>query len=189
MNKDFNESIVILEDKYAAHSFWYEKIQEILRDPVQGMKYDGQIRRLVPRLRRIIRMYPAEYRQRTRVLDLERRWDSTDGNPIFYGYLPLLRKSIRIIQSPPLDDTNQLSAWVEKSFTNFKGDFKDDFKGLNTEKTEELVIYIELNPTTYRYAMLFIYFWVTRRAVSGRMQEILIQRIYDKKIRGEHSLD
>lgn len=185
MNNDFNESIVMLDDKSAAHSFWYEKIKEVLRDRVNHMEYDREIKRLAPRFLPILKRYPVENHRINRVINLESRWDSTDGNPIFYGYLPRLRKAIRIIQSPPIDDTNQLSAWVEKSFT----DFKEDLKGFNAEKTDELVIYIELNATTFHYAMLFIYFWVTRRAVGESIQELLIQRIYDTKIRGEHSLD
>ncbi|SXF96376.1 Uncharacterised protein [Klebsiella variicola] len=182
MNNDFNESIVMLDDKSAVHNFWYEKIKEILRDRVKSIEYDMEIEKLVPLVSPILKRYPVEHHRMNRVINLESRWDSTDGNPIFYGYLPYLRKAIRIIQSPPIDDTNQLSAWVEKSFTNFKG-------GMNAEKTDELVIYVELNPTTYHYAMLFIYFWVTRRAVRESIQEFLIQRIYDTKIRGEHSLD
>lgn len=185
MNNDFNESIVMLDDKSAAHSFWYEKIKEVLRDRVKSMEYDREIQRLAPRFLPILKRYPVENHRINRVINLESRWDSTDGNPIFYGYLPHLRKAIRIIQSPPIDETNQLSAWVEKSFT----DLKEDLKGFNAEKTDELVIYIELNATTFHYAMLFIYFWVTRRAVRESIQELLIQRIYDTKIRGEHSLD
>jgi hypothetical protein len=185
MNNDFNESIVMLDDKSAAHSFWYEKIKEVLRDRVKSMEYDREIKRLAPRFSPILKRYPVENHRINRVINLESRWDSTDGNPIFYGYLPHLRKAIRIIQSPPIDETNQLSAWVEKSFT----DLKEDLKGFNAEKTDELVIYIELNATTFHYAMLFIYFWVTRRAVRESIQELLIQRIYDTKIRGEHSLD
>lgn len=185
MNNDFNESIVMLDDKSAAHSFWYEKIKEVLRDRVKSMEYDREIKRLAPRFLPILKRYPVENHRINRVINLESRWDSTDGNPIFYGYLPYLRKAIRIIQSPPIDETNQLSAWVEKSFT----DLKEDLKGFNAEKTDELVIYIELNATTFHYAMLFIYFWVTRRAVRESIQELLIQRIYDTKIRGEHSLD
>jgi hypothetical protein len=185
MNNDFSESIIWLDDKYAAHSFWYEKIKEILRDRVKSMEYDREIEKLVPRFSSILKRYPVENHRMNRVINLESRWDRTDGNPIFYGYFPFLGKAIRIIQSPPIDDTNQLSAWVEKSFTYFKA----DLKGLNAVKSDELVIYIELNTTTYHYAMLFIYFWVTRRAVQESIQELLIQRIYDTKIRGEHSLD
>lgn len=175
----------MLDDKSAAHSFWFEKIKEVLRDRVKSMEYDREIKRLAPRFLPILKRYPVENYRINRVINLESRWDSTDGNPIFYGYLPHLRKAIRIIQSPPIDETNQLSAWVEKSFT----DLKEDLKGFNAEKRDELVIYIELNATTFHYAMLFIYFWVTRRAVRESIQELLIQRIYDTKIRGEHSLD
>lgn len=184
MNDNFSESIRMLEDKIAAHNFWHQKIKEVLRVRVKWMEYDREIIELVPQFERTLR-YPVAHRLMNRVIDLETRWDSHDGNPIFYGYLPHLRRAIRIIQSPPIDDTNQLSAWVQKSFT----DVDNQLKRFNPEKSDELVIYIELNATTFHYAMLIIYFWSTRRVVRGTTEEILIQQIYDTKIRGEHSLD
>ncbi|WP_154819492.1 hypothetical protein [Enterobacter cloacae] len=184
MNDNFSESVRRLEDKLEAHNFWHQKIKEVLRDRATSMKYDREILKLVPQVARILR-YPTEHRGMNRVIDLKKRWDETDGNPIFYGYFPLVRRAIRIIQSSPIDDTNQLSAWVEKSFT----DYTNEVPRFHPEHTDELVLYIELNATTFHFAMLIIYFWVTRNVVGGTTQEILIQQIYDTKIRGEHSLD
>lgn len=189
MNDNFSESIRRLEDKLAAHNFWHQKINEVLRDRAISMEYDREILKLVshPQVARVLR-YPTEHRGMNRVIDLKRRWDETDGNPIFYGYFPRVRRAIRIIQSPPIDETNQLSAWVEKSFTDYTKEVPR-YHPFHPKDTEELVLYIELNATTFHYAMLIIYFWVTRRVVRGNTQEILIQQIYDTKIRGEHSLD
>lgn len=184
MNDNFSESIRMLDDKSAAHKFWHQKIKEVLRDRVRWKEYDREILNLVPQAERALR-YPVEHPRMNPVIDLKTRWDSADGNPIFYGYLPTLRRAIRIIQSAPLDDTNQLSAWVKEPFT----DDKNELIRFNPENSNELVIYIELNATTFHYAMLIIYFWGTRRAVRNITQEILIQKIYDTKIRGEHSLD
>ncbi|HBV9945978.1 TPA: hypothetical protein MEA92_004846 [Klebsiella aerogenes] len=184
MNDNFSESVRMLEDKLAAHNFWHQKIKEVLRDRATSMEYDREISKLVPQVARILR-YPTEHRGMNRVIDLKRRWDENDGNPIFYGYFPFVRRAIRIIQAPPIDETNQLSAWVEKSFT----DYTKEVHSFYPEDSDELVIYIELNATTLHYAMLIIYFWGTRRVVRGTTQEILIQQIYDTKIRGEHSLD
>ncbi|ENT6814642.1 hypothetical protein ABK735_15640 [Enterobacter kobei] len=185
MNNDLNESIVMLEDKLSAHNFWFEKIREVFSDRMKGLDYEREIGQLYPPFKTLLKTYPFEQHRGMRFLDLKNRWDSSDGNPIFYGYVPHMHKAVRIIQSPPEDATNQLSAWVEKSFT----DFRAERTYFNAHDPSELVIYIELNNITFYYAMVLIYFWITRRAVGKDAQEVLIKHIYNTKIRGEHSLD
>ncbi len=185
MNSELNESIILLEDTFAAHNFWRDKIHELYSNRETGMEFEREIVDLCPPFEHIFRKNEFLLQRQHKLFDFKTRWDSDDCNPIFYGYVPKTYRAIRIIQAPPQDTTNQLSAWVEKSFTNFS----EDIRAFNATGSYELVIYIEMNSLTFRYAMILIYFWISRRAVKPHHEEMLIESIYNAKIRGDNSLD
>lgn len=185
MNNDFEESIVLLQDKFAANRFWYANILDIIRFPEKRLVYESEIIQLYQPFKSILRRYPFEDHRRVRFLNLKDRWDSEDGNPIFYGYLPHLQKAVRIVQSPPQDSSNQLGAWVEKSFT----DFRMENTYFLAREPQELVVYIELNAITFHYAMLLIYFWISHRNIGENLEERLIKIVYGTKINDGNPVD
>lgn len=184
MNRDFDESIILMEDTSAAHDFWRKKIHELYANREKGMEFEKEIIELFPPFKLFFKRNQFLLHRKHRLFDFQEKWDSEDGNPIFYGYVPRTFRAIRIIQAPPQDTTNQLSAWVEKSFTNFS----EEIKAFDATGSYELVIYIEMNSLTFRYAMILIYFWISRRAVKPHHEELLIERIYNTRIRGNDSL-
>lgn len=183
MINEFDESIVLLDDKFTVNQFWQNKIYELYSDREQGEDYEREIVELCPSLNRVLKKNNIELKDNHRLFNL-RLWDSKDANPIFYGFVPKSYRAIRIIQRAPIDKTNQLSAWVEKCHLNF-----NEISKFDASEAYELVIYIELNNLTFRYAMLLIYFWISRRGVRKMHEEQLIKIVYDTKIHGEHSLD
>lgn len=183
MIQHFSESIMLLKDTSAAHNFWREKIHELYDDREKGMEFEREIIDLIPGFKKLLSDNKFSLQPNHRLFDFEKKWDSEDGNPIFYGYVPKTFRAIRIIQAPPEDTTNQLGAWVEKSFTNFS----EDIRSFDATGSYELVIYIEMNNLTYYNAMLLIYFWISRRAVKPRHEELLIEKIYNTRIRGNDS--
>lgn len=185
MNSEFEQAIVLMEDTYAAHNFWKSQITKLYYNREIGTEFEREIVELCPEFKHLFERYESSLKREYKLFDLYGRWDHEDGNPIFYGFVPRTFRAVRIIQAPPQDTTNQLSAWVERSFTNFS----KDIKAFDASGSYELVIYIELNSLTFRYASMLIYFWISRRAVRPRHEEKLIDRIYNLKIRGEHSLD
>ncbi|MDU7708976.1 MAG: hypothetical protein E7J94_17080 [Clostridium sp.] len=183
MINEFDESIVLLDDKFTVNQFWQNKIYELYSDREKGEDYEREIVELCPSLNRVLKKHNFELKDYHRLFNL-RLWDSNDANPIYYGFVPKSYRAIRIIQRAPIDKTNQLSAWVEKCHLDF-----NEISKFDASEAYELVIYIELNNLTFRYAMLLIYFWISRRGVRKMHEEQLIKIVYDTKIRGEHSLD
>lgn len=183
MINEFDESIMFLDNKFAVNQFWKNKIHDLYSNKEKGREYEREIIELCPSLRHVIEMNPFELKDDHKLYNL-RLWDENDANPIFYGFVPKSYRAIRIIQRAPVDRTNQLSAWVEKSHMDFK-----EITAFDASDAYELVIYIELNNLTLRYAMLLIYFWISRRAVKKVHEERLVETVYNTKIRGKHSLD
>ncbi|WP_368656611.1 hypothetical protein [Pantoea agglomerans] len=182
MISDFDFSIAHLEDTFKANAFWRDKVKDLYGNHDLNRKHEEEIIELCPNLARLFERKHSLLREELRLFNLD-RWDKFDGNPIFYGYVPKTSTVFRIIQRKPEDQTNQLSAWIEKSSSDFK-----EIKKYNPSITYELVISLELNNCTYHYALLIIYFWISRRRSKDDAQH-LIKRVYDEKIRGRNSLD
>lgn len=183
MINDFSDKIAYLDDKTSVNQFWHEKIKELYSNRDKVREFEREIIELCPSLKGIIERYPSELMENHKLFNLN-RWDQQDANPIFYGYIPKTRRAVRIIQCAPQDETNQLSAWVEKSFTDFK-----EIRSFDASSSYELVINLEMNIITFRYAMILIYFWISRKGVKQNEEEFLIGNVYAKKIRGQYSLD
>ncbi|HAS1712684.1 hypothetical protein ACNQ05_09545 [Enterobacter cloacae complex sp.6701062] len=183
MINQFDESIVLLDNKFTVNQFWQNKIHELYSDREKGEEYEREIIELCPSLNNVLEEHNFELKDNHRLFNLS-LWDSNDANPIYYGFVPKSYRAIRIIQRAPVDKTNQLSAWVEKCHLDF-----NEISIFDASEAYELVIYIEVNQLTFRYAMLLIYFWISRRGVRKIHEELLIKTVYDIKIRGEHSLD
>ncbi|HHP7423665.1 TPA: hypothetical protein ACSC6M_000479 [Enterobacter roggenkampii] len=184
MNSEFDDSLIHMENTFVAHNFWRDKIHELYSNREKGMEFEREISELCPPFKHLMRKHEFALQRKHLLFDFKDKWDSDDGNPIFYGYIPKTYRAVRIIQAPPQDATNQLSAWVEKSFSNFS----KEIRAFDASGSYELVIYIEMNSHTFRYAMILIYFWISRRAVKPHHEEMLIEMVYNTKIRGQNTL-